>query len=369
MRIGIPREIKNNENRVGATPAGVAALVGDGHEVVVETDAGSGSGFQNEEYREAGASVAGVDEVWRSDLVVKVKEPIEPEYPRLGKQVVFTYFHLAAADPALTETLVHGGTTAIAYETVEDDGGGLPLLAPMSAVAGSMAPLMGSYHLARFNQGRGVLLSDILGRSYGKVMVIGDGVVGRHAARVARATGTPVLIFGRRPERAVQIDRFAPGVQYVESTPETIATHVTDTDLLVGATLVRGARAAHLVTEAMVRTMPAGSVIVDVSIDQGGCVETSRPTSHADPVFTMHGVIHYCVTNMPGAYPRTSTFALTTATLPYVQRLAAGGVAAVAAEAGFLKGVNVHGGFIRCRPVAEALGRVDLFRAMAPDGA
>jgi len=366
MRIGIPREIKNNENRVGATPSGVATLTADGHEVVVETGAGLGSGFTDDEYRHAGASVAAVADVWRADMVVKVKEPIESEYPRLGTQIVFTYFHLAAADPKLTDALLQGGTTAIAYETVEDEAGRLPLLAPMSAVAGSMAPLMGAYHLARFNQGRGVLLTEILGNSYGTVMVIGDGVVGRHAARVARAMGTPVLVFGRRPARAPEIDRFAPGARYVESTPETIARHVTDADLLVGATLARGARAAHLVTETMVRTMQKGSVIVDVSIDQGGCVETSRPTSHADPVFTMHGVIHYCVTNMPGAYPRTSTFALTAATLPYVRRLAAAGMGAVTADPGFLKGVNVQGGLIRCRPVAEALGRLEDYTSIKP---
>jgi alanine dehydrogenase len=361
MTVGIPKEIKNNENRVGVTPEGVAALVGDGHQVRVEAGAGLGCGCADAEYASAGATVTTAAAAWQADLVIKVKEPLEAEYPYLGGQIVFTYFHLAGVPRALTEALLAAGTTAVAYETVEDDAGRLPLLAPMSAVAGSMAPIMGSYHLAKFGGGRGVLPGQILGATHGKVAIIGDGVVGRHAAVVAAAMRTRVLVFGRHPERAAEVERIAPGIEYVESTDSNIAGHLRDSDLLVGGVLARGARAQRVVSEAMVQGMPEGSVIVDVSIDQGGCVATSRPTSHADPVFTRHGVIHYCVTNMPGAYPRTSTVALTAATLPYARRLAKDGLAALSADQGFARGLNTHRGSIRYRPVAEALGMEDVY--------
>jgi alanine dehydrogenase len=231
----------------------------------------------------------------------------------------------------------------------------------MSAVAGSMAPLMGSYYLARFNDGRGMLIGDILGQHYGKVVVIGDGVVGQHAAKVAGAMGGRVVILGLHPEQAESLAHLAPNLEYVLSNEENLRLHLPDTDLLVGAVLVEGARAPHLVSESMVASMPDGSVIVDVSIDQGGCIETARPTSHSDPVYVEHGVTHYCVTNMPGAYPRTSTFALTAATLPYAKRLADGGVEAAFSDAAFAKGINTHGGRITFRPVAEALGKMDRY--------
>jgi alanine dehydrogenase len=355
MRIGTPKETKDNENRVGITPAGVAALRAAGHEVIVERGAGAGCDFSDADYAASGAALGTADEAWSAELVVKVKEPLEAEYPRLRGQIVFTYLHLAGVAPALTDALLASGTTAIAYETVEDERGRLPLLAPMSAVAGSMAPLVGGYYLAKFNGGRGTLLGTVLGTPHGEVAIIGDGVVGRHACAVASALGARVTVFGRRREHAAAFERHE-AVRYVLSTEEAIAAQLPKVDLLVGAVLLAGARAPHVVSEAMVATMPQGSVIVDVSIDQGGCIATSRPTSHSSPVFVAHGVTHYCVTNMPGAYPRTATVALTDATLPYVQRLADRGLAALAADPGFAKGVNTHAGRIRSAVVAEALG-------------
>jgi alanine dehydrogenase len=364
MKIGVAREIKDNENRVGLTADGAAELVEAGHELRIERGAGLGCGIADADYEAAGAILVDVSGAWSADLVIKVKEPTASEFGHLRGQVVFTYFHLAGVDVALTDALLDSGTTAIAYETVEDDAGRLPLLAPMSAVAGSMAPLMGGYYLARFNGGRGMLIGDILGQSYGKVAVVGDGVVGQHAARVAGAMGGRVVIFGLHSERAESLAHLAPHLDYVMSNEENIRMHLADSDLLVGAVLVEGARAPHVVSEDMVASMPNGAVLVDVSIDQGGCVATSRPTSHSDPVYVEHGVTHYCVTNMPGAYPRTSTFALTAATLPYAKRLAEGGVQAALADAAFARGVNTLGGKITCRPVAEALGKLDCYASL-----
>ena len=357
MKVGVPREIKDNENRVGLTPDGADRLVAHGHSVLVEYGAGFGCDFADGEYVAAGAVLVSAAEAWDAELVIKVKEPLESEYGFLKNQIVFTYFHLAGVDESLTTALVDAGTTAIAYETVEDEGGRLPLLAPMSAVAGCMAPLMGSYYLAKFNQGRGMLVGEVMGEPYGKIVVVGDGVVGRHAAKVAGAMGArAVVMFGRHVERAEALAQSILRLEYVLSTPENLAVHLPDTDLLVGAVLIEGARAPRIVTDDMVRSMPGGSVIVDVSIDQGGCVATSRPTSHSDPVYTQHGVTHYCVTNMPGAYPRTSTFALTAATLPYALRIANGGLDVVLEDRNFAKGVNVHAGQIVCTAVADALG-------------
>lgn len=364
MRIGIPKETKNNENRVGMTPQGVTTLVTDGHEVLVEQDAGAGCGFEDADYEAAGARIANVAEAWGCDLVIKIKEPLEPEYGYLAGQIVFTYFHLAGVTETLTQALLDTQTTAVAYETVEDDDGRLPLLAPMSAVAGTMAPVIGNYYLARFNQGRGMLLSEILGHRYGKVVIVGDGVVGRHAARVAGSMGTRVVIFGRHPERAQSLEQLAPGLEYVISNEDNLSLHVPEADLLVGAALLRGARAPYLVSEAQVQSMPEGSVIVDVSIDQGGCVATSLPTSHSDPVYSKHGVTHYCVTNMPGAYPRTSTFALTEATLPYAVRIASGGASALFSDPGFARGVNTYKGYVTCRAVADALTMSDRYESL-----
>lgn len=356
MRIGVPKEIKDRENRVAMTPTGAAALTEVGHEVLVQTGAGAGSGFTDEHYRDAGATLVSAADAWAAELVVKVKEPLEQEYPYLRNNILFTYLHLAGVTPTLTDALLQAGTTAIAYETVEDTEGRLPLLAPMSAVAGNMAALMGSYYLARFNGGSGVQLGSVLGEPHGRVMVIGAGVVGQHAAMTAAAMGARVTIFGKVRAKYDANPRLAQlGVTYEESTPESIAGNISDMDLVVGAVLLAGARAPHVVSEAMVRSMMPGSVVVDVSIDQGGCIETARPTSHSDPVYVVHDVIHYCVTNMPGAYPRTSTNALTSRTLPYVKQLAERGMDALRADPGFARGLNTWQGGVCYPPVAEAL--------------
>jgi alanine dehydrogenase len=266
--------------------------------------------------------------------------------------------------PALTDALLQQKVTAIAYETVTDAQGRLPLLAPMSAVAGNMAALMGAYYLAKFNGGKGMLLGQVLGQRYGKVLVIGDGVVGQHAARAADAMGAQVLLFGLRREREAMLKReISPRIEWVESNEANINQHIADADLVVGAVLVPGAKAKHVVTAEMVRRMQPGSVIVDVSIDQGGCVETARPTSHSHPVYSEFGVTHYCVTNMPGAYPRTSTLALTNATLPYVLKLASGGLGALRDDAGFARGVNTCRGYVTYQAVAQALALEGRYRA------
>jgi alanine dehydrogenase len=360
MRIGTPKETKDQEYRVGLTPAGAAALRAAGHTVVVEFGAGSGSGFADADYAAAGAELGSAAEAWASDLVVKVKEPLPPEYHHLRAQMLFTYLHLAGAPPELTAALLAAGTTAIAYETVEDARGKLPLLAPMSAIAGAMAPLVGGHYLARFNGGRGTLLGTVLGRCEGRVAIVGDGVVGRHACDAASALGANVTLLGRHAERAAELER-RPGVRYALATPANVAHAVAGADLVIGAVLTAGARAPRVVTEAMVASMAEGTVVVDVSIDQGGCVATSRPTSHSSPTFLAHGVTHYCVTNMPGAYPRTATVALAAATLPYALRLAQAGLSAAESDAGLAKGINIHAGRIRCRAVAEALGQTNRY--------
>jgi alanine dehydrogenase len=291
-----------------------------------------------------------------------VKEPLEREYAFLKGQILFTYLHLAGVTKTLTEVLIKTKTTGIAYETVEDDYHRLPLLAPMSAVAGNMAVHVGSYYLAKFNGGRGILLGEVLGNTYGKVVVVGDGVVGRHAAKTAYGMGATVYLFGRHAERMDHLKESIGGRSHILlSTPENISEHVEDADLVVGAVLIPGAKAPAVITKEMVQSMQPGSVIVDVSIDQGGCVETSHPTSHSDPVFVKYGVIHYCVTNMPGAYPRTSTIALTNATLPYVAKLAQKGVEALREDPHFGKGVNTYNGAIAYKPVAEALRMMKRF--------
>jgi len=361
MHIGVVREIKDRENRVALTPAGAGALTKQGHAVRVESGAGTGSGFFDGEYTAHGAEVADTAEAWDAELVLKVKEPLASEYGYLRDNILFTYLHLASVTPDLTEALLGAGTTAIAYETVEDGNGALPLLAPMSAIAGNMAATAGAWYLARFNGGRGVQLGQVLDERHGTVVIIGDGVVGRHAAFSADGMGAEVLMLGKDRGKYEQLCRLRPGsaLQFQESGPDSIAAAVRNADVVVGAVLLHGARAPHLVSETMVKTMQPGAVIVDVSIDQGGCVETSRPTSHSDPVFVKHGVIHYCVTNMPGAYPRTATIALDTATLPYVMRLAEGGLAALQRDPGFTAGVNTFRGHVTCKPVAEGLGMLD----------
>jgi alanine dehydrogenase len=367
MKIGLIKEIKNRENRVALTPDSVKVLAEREHQVHVEKDAGSGSGFLDKTYVNAGAKIVSVDAAWDTEMVVKVKEPLESEYRFLRNQILFTYLHLAGATKALTETLLSRKTTAVAYETVEDSHGRLPILAPMSAVAGNMATLMGSYYLAKFNNGKGVQLGTVLGRQHGKVVIIGDGVVARHAAKVAVSMGAKVIVIGKSSERAALLKKdISTELQFVISEPKSIARHVQDADLVVGAVLLRGAKAPYVVTESMVRRMQPGSVIVDVSIDQGGCVETSHPTSHSQPIFEQHGVIHYCVTNMPGAYPKTSTLALNSAALPYTLELAdKGGIRALRENSALGKGLNTYQGYITYQPVAESLDLMMSYRAFS----
>ncbi|WP_235044533.1 alanine dehydrogenase [Methylohalobius crimeensis] len=363
MRIGVPKETKTEEYRVALTPEGAQVLVEAGHPVTVERGAGEGSGFSDEVYRSAGARLGSAAEAWDGQLVLKVKEPQPAEYGFLRGQIVFTYFHLAATPRALLHTLLETRTTAVAYETLGDKVGGLPLLAPMSGVAGNMATLMGAYYLACFNGGRGTLLANVLDIGYGKVVIIGDGVVGQHAAQRACAMKTEVAMAGLSRERGEQLkEKFGPTFRYFLSTPEAIAAEIADADLVVGAVLVPGARAPYVVSEAMVQTMPQGSVIVDVSIDQGGCVETSHPTTHGDPVFVRHDVIHYCVANMPGAYPRAATLALTRETLPSIRKLAAEGLASFVVDPGAARAVNTYQGWITYPAVAEAWEMKERYR-------
>jgi alanine dehydrogenase len=363
MIIGVIKEIKDKENRVALTPAGARTLTKEGHSVRLQSGGGTGAGFDDGQYEEAGAVIVDRSEAWESDLVLKVKEPLAEEYDFLRRQILFTFLHLSGVSRDLTEVLLQRNTTAIAYETVEDEQGRLPLLAPMSAVAGNMAVTIGSYYLARFNGGRGVQLGRVQGRKNGRVLILGDGVVGRHAAAVASAMGAQVSIAGRHPERQLELQQqIDQSILYIASTPESITASLGETDLLIGAVLRPGARAPYVVSESMVEQMQPGSVIVDVSIDQGGCVETSRPTSHSDPVYVKHGVIHYCVTNMPGAYPRTATIALTDATLPYIRFLVTNGVERLAKHRGLSRGVNTHKGFITYRQVAIDLRMEDRYK-------
>jgi alanine dehydrogenase len=363
MKIGVVKEIKDKENRVALTPMGAEQLIKAGHTVLLETNAGVGSGFPDEQYQSIGVEIVTAVAAWGAELVIKIKEPLEQEYVYLNDNILFTYLHLAGVTPTLTDALLNAETTGIAYETVEDKEGRLPLLAPMSAVAGNMAASVGSYYLARFNGGKGVQMGSVMGERHGKVMVIGNGSVGQHAANTAHGMGANVFVFGRDKEKFEKLEHInAREMQFVESTPENITEHIKDADLVVGAVLLAGAKAPHIVTEDMIKSMESGSVIVDVSIDQGGCIETSHGTSHSDPVFTLHDVIHYCVTNMPGAYPRTSTIALTNRTLPYVLKLANQGVGVLKEDIPFSKGVNTYKGWITNKPVVDSLGQDNKFR-------
>ena len=364
MKIAVVKEIKDKENRVALTPEGAKKLSDSGNTVFVEENAGVNSGFSDEEYKNSGAEIVDTEKAWSADMIIKVKEPLEQEYKFLRKdQIVFTYFHLAGVTKTLTEALVSNKTTAVAYETVENESGKLPLLAPMSAVAGNMSVTIGSYYLAKFNNGKGMQLGSVLGKKYGKVVVIGDGVVGKHAAKNAYGMGSNVFLFTLYEDRFELLkEEIGPELNCVLSTKENIAEHVKDADLVVGAILLHGAKAPYIVTEEMVKTMQKGSVIVDVSIDQGGCIETAKPTTHSDPVYEKHGVTHYCVTNMPGTYPKTSTIALTAATLPYALKLAEKGIDVLKEDEDFAKGINTYKGHITYKPVAEALGMMDKFK-------
>jgi alanine dehydrogenase len=360
MRIGVPREIKVHEYRVGLVPAGVRELTGAGHEVLIESGAGSGIGVDDEQFRAAGAAIAArANEVFeRSDLVVKVKEPqpVECEMLRSG-QVLFTYLHLAA-DPQQARGLMKSGATAIAYETVTAPNGSLPLLTPMSEVAGRMSIQVGAASLQKANGGFGVLLGGVPGVPPARVVILGGGVSGTHAAEMAAGMRADVTVVDRSVDRLRELSSmFGSSLRTAYSTTETIERLVRDADLVIGAVLVAGAAAPKLVTRAMVKTMKPGAVLVDISIDQGGCFETSHPTTHAEPTFVVDGVIHYCVANMPGAVPRTSTLALTNATLPYVRALAdLGWEAAFRRDPGLAAGLNVYAGQITHEAVAKALG-------------
>ena len=360
MKVGIPSEVKNNEFRVAITPAGVHELVRGGHQVHVQEGAGLGSSIPDAEYTAAGATVLGTaDEVWATaELLLKVKEPVAEEYRRLRKgQVLFTYLHLAASR-ACTEALLESGTTAIAYETVETADRRLPLLAPMSEVAGRIAPQVGAYHLMRSAGGRGVLPGGVPGVPAGRAVVIGGGVSGWNAAQIAIGMGFHVALLDKDVNKLREADKvFGTSVQTVASNTLALERAVLEADLVIGAVLVPGARAPKLVTNELVSRMKPGSVLVDIAIDQGGCFEDSRPTTHAEPTFTVHDSVFYCVANMPGAVPNTSTYALTNATLPYIVELAERGwQQALQRDAALAKGLNVHEGQVVYGPVAEAHG-------------
>lgn len=360
MRIGVPKEIKKQECRVGMTPAGVRILTAGGHQVLVEKSAGVGSGIVDDDYRNAGATILdSADEVWeRGEMIVKVKEPIEPEFPRMREgQLLFTYLHLAAAQE-LGAVLIERGVNAVAYETIEPSPGRLPLLEPMSAVAGRMAVQAGATALERERGGKGILLGGVPGVRRGRVAIIGGGIVGSNAARIAIGLGAHVTVLDINPRTMAYLEDVYEGrIETLYSDPHTVEETVTRADLVVGAVLVAGARAPRLVTEAMVKAMEAGSVIVDVSVDQGGCVETIHATTHDKPTYMVHEVVHYGVANMPGAVPQTSTFALTNATVSYVKTLADKGLEGAAKhDPSYVSGINTYRGTVPHPAVAEALG-------------
>jgi alanine dehydrogenase len=359
MIIGVPKEIKDNEFRVGMVPAGVKVLTELGHRVIIQEGAGEGSGIQNEEYVHAGGKVArGSDEVWSmAEMIVKVKEPLEQEYCKLKKhQILFTYLHLAPL-AELTKVLLEKKVTGIAYETIREHDGSLPLLTPMSEVAGRMAIQIGAQYLEKNQGGRGILLSGVPGVPPAQVVVIGGGVVGVNAAKIALGMGAQVTILDNHlPKLRYLDDVFLGRVATLASNSLTVAQSVRKADLLIGAVLIPGASAPKLVTRRMITTMKKGAVIVDVSVDQGGCIETTHPTTHSDPTFFVDGVLHYCVANMPGAVPRTSTFALTNATLPYAAKLAGMGFQqAIQSDSALGQGVNVFDGHVTYRAVADSL--------------
>jgi alanine dehydrogenase len=360
MKVGVPKEVKNHEYRVAITPAGVHELVRDGHEVYVQQNAGVGSSIPDEDFVAAGASILpSPDDVWQTgELILKVKEPVAEEYHRMRKdQVLFTYLHLAASR-ACTDALLESGITAIAYETVQLPDGSLPLLAPMSEVAGRMAPQVGAHHLQRDGGGRGVLMGGVSGVYAAKVVVLGAGVSGMSAAAIALGMQAEVLLLDKNVARLRQADAIYQGhLQTVASNTYEVERAVIDADLVIGAVLVPGAKAPMLVSNDLVSRMKPGSVLVDISIDQGGCFEDSRPTTHADPTYRVHDSVFYCVANMPGAVPHTSTYALTNVTLPYVSEIAnRGWREALRRDPSFAPGLNTHEGNLTCAPVAEAHG-------------
>jgi len=359
MKVGVPRELKDNEYRVAITPAGVRELVVAGHTVLIERGAGVGSSIPDDDFERAGAGiVADADTVFAdADLVLKVKEPIPEEFPRLREGLIlFTYLHLAASEP-VTRALIDSGTTAIAYETVELTDGSLPLLAPMSEVAGRMAPQVGATWLERERGGRGVLLGGVSGVRPGKVVVIGAGMAGMNAAWIAQGMEAEVVVLDKNINKLRDIDRIHQGkILTLASNRLSVEETVTSADLVIGAVLVPGALAPKVIPEEVVKEMKPGAVLVDISVDQGGCSETTRMTTHSDPTYVVHDVVHYCVGNMPGAVPHTSTYGLTNATLPYVVALADHGLDATREDAALARGVNVYKGSVVSAPVAEAHG-------------
>ena len=359
MKIGVAKEIKSDEYRVALTPAGARELGQRGHDVLVETGAGDGSSFADAAYEAAGARIVSVDEAWaEAELMLKVKEPIQPEYGRLRDGLVlFTYLHIAADGP-LTRALLESGITAVAYETVETDSGALPLLAPMSEIAGRLAAQAGAYFLEKPLGGRGLLLGGVPGVAPGRVVVIGGGMVGYNAAVIAIGLGADVTILERSLDRMRHLEEVLSGrVSLVMSSTLQIEESIREADVVIGAVLIPGAVAPKLITLEMVAGMKEGAVLADVAIDQGGCSETSHPTTHSEPVYKLEGVTHYCVANMPGAVPITSTKALTNATLPYVETIADYGLAeAVARDPALARGVNVVGGKVTYEAVADAHG-------------
>lgn len=360
MIIGLPKEIKDNEYRVGLTPAGVRALSDAKHQVVVEKSAGEGSGFDDNLYQKAGARILeSAADVWsQSEMIVKVKEPIESEYPLMREgQLLFTYLHLAP-DKKLTAELLKRKVTGIAYETITDKRGGLPLLTPMSEVAGRMAIQVGAHYLEKMSGGRGILLGGVPGVPAARVVIIGGGVVGTNAAKIAVGMGAHVTIIDNNLERLRELDDiFLSKISTLASSAYMIQDAISLADLIVGAVLVPGASAPKLVTRNMLKDVPNGAVIVDVAVDQGGCIETTHPTTHSNPTFYVEGVLHYCVANMPGAVPRTSTFALTNATLPYAMKLANKGfLEAISRDPGLKAGVNTYAGYCSYEGVALSQG-------------
>jgi alanine dehydrogenase len=360
MKVAIPREIKNNEFRVAITPAGVHDLVAHGHEVIVETDAGTGSSITDSEYRDAGARIAKTaEETWASaDMLLKVKEPIRSEYGYFRDDLLlFAYLHLAA-EPELTGALVDSGVTAIAYETVQLPSRALPLLAPMSEVAGRLAPIVGANAMLKPNGGPGLLVPGVPGTYPAKIVVLGGGVAGTNAVSVSVGLGADVTVLDTNLQRLKELDEvYAGRVRTIASNGFEIERAVLGADLVIGSVLVPGAKAPKLVSNELVSRMKPGSVLVDIAVDQGGCFADSHPTTHADPTFTVHGSLFYCVANMPGAVPNTSTYALTNATMPYVRALANNGWrAALGADGALALGLNTHGGQVVNEPVATALG-------------
>jgi alanine dehydrogenase len=356
MIIGVPREIKDNEYRVAMTPGGVRQLTLNGHTPRVETGAGLGSGFSDANYSEAGADIVSAADAWAAELVVKVKEPQPSEYQHLRPDLtLFTYLHLAASED-LTREMMARGLTGIAYETVELANGQLPLLTPMSEIAGRMSIQIGAHYMEKMNGGRGKLMGGVAGVRPADVVIIGAGIVGTNAAQVALGMGAHVILIDINLDRLRYLHEVMGGrLTTLSSNPLTIAQAVQRADLLVGAVLVKGAKAPRLVTRDMIGTMAPGSVVIDVAVDQGGCLETSRPTTHSDPTFLVDGVVHYCVANMPGAVPRTSTYALSNATLPYIVRLANQGIVpAITTDSALRQGVNTYQHQITYSSVAQA---------------